>query len=144
VSRLTAIAQYLLRHAFVRFGVIGACGYVVGATVLALATGPLKLDFAAGNGLAIFIAMAFTWQGNRYFTFRAQRARGIAGALQEWLKFMGANAVGALANYLTALALVHYATAPFSNKFVAQAIGVLAGLVFNFTLSKTLVFRGTP
>ena len=143
MTRLSAIAQYFLRHSFIRFGIIGACGYVVGASVLAVATGPLKLGFAAGNALAIFIAMAFTWQGNRYFTFRAQRARGLAGALQEWLKFMGANSVGALVNYLAALALVHYAAAPFSNKFLAQAIGVLAGLIFNFTLSKTLVFRGT-
>jgi putative flippase GtrA len=143
VTRLSAIAQYLLRHSFIRFGIIGACGYVVGATVLALATGPLKLDFAAGNALAIFIAMTFTWQGNRYFTFRDRRAGGFSGILQEGLKFAGANSVGALVNYLAALALVHYAGAPFNNKFVAQAIGVLVGLIFNFTLSKTLVFRGT-
>jgi putative flippase GtrA len=133
----------LSRLSILRFAVVGACGYVVGATVLAVTTGPLKLDFAAGNALSIFIAMAFTWQGNRYFTFPERRARGLAGALQEWLKFMGANAVGALANYLTALLLVHYAAAPFSNKFLAQAIGVLVGLIFNFTLSKTLVFKAT-
>ena len=143
MTGLKSIAHYLLRHSFVRFGFIGACGYVVGASVLAIATGPLELGFPAGNALAIFIAMAFTWQGNRYFTFRAQRARGLAGALQEWLKFMGANSVGALVNYLIGLALVHYAAYPLSNKFVAQAIGVLVGLVFNFTLSKMLVFRGT-
>lgn len=144
MKRLTQFAQYLLRHAFIRFAIIGALGYVVGVAILALTTGPLKLDFAAGNALSIFIAMAFTWQGNRYFTFRAHRARGFKGAMQEWLKFMGANAVGALANYLSALALVHYASPPLNNKFVAQAIGVLIGLMFNFTLSKTLVFRGTP
>jgi putative flippase GtrA len=46
-------------------------------------------------------------------------------------------------NYLTGLALVHYAAYPLNNKFIAQAIGVLVGLVFNFTLSKMLVFRGT-
>lgn len=131
-----------MRHSFVRFGFIGACGYVVGATVLAIGTGPLNLNFAQGNALAIFIAMAFTWQGNRYFTFRAQRALGLPGALQEWLKFMGANSLGALTNYLTALALVHYAAFPLSNKFIAQALGVLVGLIFNFTLSKMLVFRG--
>ena len=142
MTRPASIAQYLLRHSFVRFGIIGAFGYVVGATVLALSTGPLKLTFAAGNALAIFIAMAFTWQGNRHFTFRSRRARGLSGALQEWLKFMGANSLGALANYVTALALVHYAAFPLNNKFVAQAIGVLVGLVFNFTLSKTLVFKG--
>ncbi|HET7086482.1 MAG TPA: GtrA family protein [Rhizomicrobium sp.] len=140
---MTRLIRYLLSHAFVRFAVIGSLGYVVGATVLALTTGPLKLEFAAGNALAIFIAMAFTWQGNRTFTFPDRRAHGFSGILQEWLKFMGANAVGALVNYLTALVLVHYAHAPFSNKFLAQAIGVLVGLVFNFTLSKTLVFKQT-
>ena len=55
---------------------------------------------------------------------------------------MGANSLGALTNYLTALALVHYAAFPLSNKFIAQALGVLVGLIFNFTLSKMLVFRG--
>ena len=141
MSGLKTLTQVLLRHSFIRFGIIGACGYVVGATILALTTGPLKLDFAAGNALAIAIAMSFTWQGNRYFTFADRRARTLSGSLQEGLKFAGANSVGALANYLAALALVHYAGAPFSNKFVAQAIGVLVGLIFNFTLSKTLVFR---
>jgi putative flippase GtrA len=56
---------------------------------------------------------------------------------------MGANGLGAVVNYLIALMLVHYAAAPFGNKFAAQAAGVLAGLVFNFTLSRTLVFRKT-
>ncbi|HEY2010454.1 MAG TPA: GtrA family protein [Rhizomicrobium sp.] len=141
MSGFKAFTRYLLRHSFIRFGIIGACGYVVGASVLALTTGPLKLGFAAGNGLAIAIAMTFTWQGNRYFTFRDRRARSLSGILQEGLKFAGANSIGALANYLAALAVVHYAGYPLSNKFVAQAIGVLVGLIFNFTLSKTLVFR---
>lgn len=141
MTGLKTITQYLLRHSFIRFGIIGALGYVVGATILALTTGPLKLDFAAGNALAIFIAMTFTWQGNRYFTFRDRRAKNLSGILQEGLKFAGANSVGALANYLAALALVHFAPFPFNNKFVAQATGVLVGLIFNFTLSKTLVFR---
>ena len=142
MSGFKSITRYLLRHSFIRFGIIGACGYVVGATVLALTTGPLKLDFAAGNALAIFIAMTFTWQGNRAFTFPDRRARSPSGILQEGLKFAGANSVGALANYLAALALVRYAAFPLNNKFGAQALGVLVGLIFNFTLSKALVFKG--
>ena len=79
MSGLKTIAQVLLRHSFIRFGIIGACGYVVGATVLALTTGPLKLDFAAGNALAIFIAMTFTWQGNRHFTFSDRHTSNFPG-----------------------------------------------------------------
>ena len=139
---MTLVAQ-LARHPFIRFGFIGGLGYFVNAGVLAFNTYVLHMDFAPAIGAAIFVSMCFTWIGNRYLTFAGQRARGPKGMAQEWLKFMGANAVGALANYLTALALVHYAAPPFSNKFVAQAIGVLVGLMFNFTLSKTLVFKST-
>jgi putative flippase GtrA len=62
---------------------------------------------------------------------------------QEWMKFVGANAIGAVVNYSAALALVHFAPAPLNNKFVAQACGVLAGLAFNFTLSSKMVFKKT-
>ena len=129
------------RHPFIRFGVIGGLGYLVNAAVLAFNTYVLHLDFAPAIGLAIFVSMCFTWIGNRYFTFRARRARGLSPMLQEWLKFMGANILGAVVNYCTALALVHFAAGIFANKFVAQACGVLAGLVFNFTLSSKMVFK---
>jgi putative flippase GtrA len=138
-----SLARWLLRHSFVRFAVIGTFGYFVAVAVLTFTTGPLKLEFAAANALTIFISMAFTWLGNRYFTFRDRRAHGLGPALQEWLKFMGANLLGAALNYGTALALVRFAGFPFSEKYLAQAAGVLAGLVFNFTLSRTMVFK-TP
>jgi putative flippase GtrA len=44
-------------------------------------------------------------------------------------------------NYGVALGLVHYGPGLLANKYAAQACGVLAGLVFNFTLSRALVFR---
>jgi putative flippase GtrA len=135
--------RWLMRHSFVRFSLIGGAGYFVAAGVLALATDKLRLEFAAANALSILVAMTFTWLGNRYFTFRERRARGWTPMAQEWLKFMGANLLGAVVNYAVALALVRYAGFPLSEKYVAQACGVLAGLVFNFTLSRTLVFK-TP
>ena len=134
---------YLLRHPFVRFALVGACGYVVDTGVLALDTNLLGLDFEAGRAFSIFAAMCFTWAGNRYLTFPERRARNLAGAAQEWVKFVGANLIGAVVNYTVSVLLVHYAPAPFHEKYVAQACGVLAGLVFNFTLSRTMVFK-TP
>ncbi len=138
---MNSLIAALSRHAFVRFAIIGGLGYFVAAGILAFCSDVLKLDFAAANAFSIFLSMCFTWLGNRYFTFRERRARGFSGMAQEWLKFTGANAVGAVVNYATALLLVHYAPEPFNNKFVAQACGVLAGLIFNFTLSSRMVFR---
>jgi putative flippase GtrA len=134
--------QWLLRHPFIRFAGVGTAGYFVNAAALAFFTGHLGLTVDAALALSIFVAMSFTWLGNRYVTFRERRAHGARAIAEEWLRFVGANLTGAVVNYATALALVHYGPGWLANKFVAQAIGVLAGLVFNFTLSRFLVFRG--
>jgi putative flippase GtrA len=139
---LNAAMRWLLRHSFIRFGLVGAGGYVVDAGVLGLTTGQFGFDPYRGRAIAVAIAMTATWLGNRYLTFAAQRARGSVSAIaQEALKFAGANLIGAAVSYGTYAALVRYAAGPWNNVFAAQAIGVLAGLVFNFTLSRTLVFR---
>jgi putative flippase GtrA len=134
--------RWLLRHPFIRFGMVGAGGYVVDAGVLGLTTGQLGLDPYRGRAIAVAAAMTATWIGNRYLTFAARRARGSVSAIaQEALKFAGANLVGAAVSYGVFAALVRFAASPWNNVFAAQAVGVLAGLVFNFTLSRTLVFR---
>ena len=69
-----------------------------------------------------------------------QRA-GAAAVLREWLRFVGANGLGALVNYGTFAALLHFAPAPLDNPYLATAIGVGVGLIFNFTLSRSFVFR---
>ena len=125
---------------------MGAAGYVVNAAILAFDTDQFwDQDFETGIAFSILISpCASPWAGNRYLTFAASRTpRTVSGAFQsEWLKFMGANlVVGSAVNYGTSVLLVHYAPHPLSYKYVAQACGVLAGLLFNFTLSKKLVFK---
>lgn len=139
-----AAIGWLLRHPLLRFSMVGGAGYVVDAAMLAVATKLWELDPYTGRILSIAVAMIVTWTGNRYFTFANRRARGSLTAIaREGLTFAGANMVGAAVNYSIYALLVAYAPAPWSNVFAAQVIGVLAGLVFNFTLSRTLVFRGS-
>jgi len=95
----------------------------------------------AARLIAWFCAATFTWLGNRYFTFAKQRARGSA-IFQEWLRFLGANSIGGVANVGTFFLLTHFASPPFNGTNLAFVCGVLVGLVFNFTLSKKLVFKG--
>ena len=87
------------------------------------------------------VAMTFTWWGNRTMTFAAHAATGLRGIFHEWLRFVAANGLGAIVNYTTYATLHAFAPAPFDNKYLALAAGVGVGLIFNFTLSKTLVFR---
>ena len=72
----------LARFSILRFAVIGALGMPVDWGVLQLmvhwGTGPYL-----GRMISWFCAATFTWAGNRYFTFRATRARGIAGIANQ-------------------------------------------------------------
>ena len=137
---MNKLVGFLSRLSILRFAVIGALGMPVDWGVLQLmvhwGTGPY-----VGRVVSWFCAASFTWAGNRYFTFRAQRARGVTATAQEWLRFLAANAVGGLVNVGLYSVLVRYAPPPFNDLTVALVCGVLLGLVFNFTLSKKVVFR---
>ena len=142
MSPFSRFVRWLLRHSFARFAAVGTVGYMVDAAVLALDTRWLGMDPYSGRVLSIFVAMTFTWLGNRYLTFAQRRAHGAGAIAREWLKFIGANAVGAVINYGVYAALVHSGPPPLDDKYAAQFLGVLAALIFNFTLSKKLVFKG--
>ena len=132
---------FLASLSILRFAVIGVLGMPVDWGVLQLmvhwGTGPYF-----GRMISWFCAATFTWLGNRYFTFAATRARGFMGTVKEWGRFLAANAVGGLVNVGLYSVLVRFAPPPFNDLTVALVCGVLLGLVFNFTLSKKVVFKG--
>jgi putative flippase GtrA len=141
VSVFTGLTRALARSRFLRFAVIGSCGFVVDEGVLALMHSVAGLDPFSARIFSILTAMTFTWWGNRNLTFREHAAAGMRGIATEWLRFMMANIVGAVVNYATYAALVRFAPAPLNNAYLAAAGGVAVGLIFNFTLSKKFVFR---
>jgi len=132
----------LARLSILRFAVIGALGMPVDAGILWLMTHRFGLDPYSGRVVSWLCAATFTWTGNRYVTFHATRARGLSGTAKEWMRFLAANAVGGLVNVGLYSTLVRFAPPPVNNLYVALVLGVLAGLVFNFTLSKKMVFKG--
>ena len=137
---MSNILGALSRLSFLRFAIIGTLGMPVDWLVLQLmvhwGTGPY-----IGRMISWFCAASFTWTGNRYFTFSGTRARGFLASLREWARFLAANAVGGLVNVGLYSVLVRFAPPPLNDLTVALVLGVVLGLVFNFTLSKKLVFR---
>lgn len=138
---MTLVALFQ-RFAILRFAVIGTLGVPVDAGILWLMTHRAGLDPYSGRVISWLCAVTFTWTGNRYFTFGARRARGPVNMAREWGRFVAANAVGGLVNVGLYSTLVRFAPPPVNNPFAALAIGTLAGLLFNFTLSNKLVFKG--
>ena len=137
---MTFLVQ-LRQSRFLRFAVVGTAGLVVDESVLALMHNLAGLDPFSARAVSILTAMSFTWWGNRNLTFYDHKASGAPAMAREWLRFVAANSVGALVNYGIYAALVRFAPAPANNPYLATATGVAIGLLFNFTLSKRLVFR---
>jgi putative flippase GtrA len=138
------LVERIAASKFLRFGTVGAGGYVVDNAVLYVMTHVFRLDPYTGRIFSYLGAATFTWFGNRYLTFADRRAHGARAVVQEWLTFLLANAVGGAVNFGLYALLVKFAPAPLNNLYIALACGVAAGLVFNFTLSRRLVFRQQP
>ncbi|HEV2563348.1 MAG TPA: GtrA family protein [Rhizomicrobium sp.] len=138
---MTQFVRRIQNSRFLRFALVGSAGFFVDEGVLWLMHSGLGLDPFTGRAISILSAMSFTWWGNRTITFSAHAAVGAGAILQEWSRFVAANAFGAVVNYGTFWSLLNFAPAPFNNAYLATAIGVGVGLIFNFTLSKRFVFR---
>ncbi len=125
----------------IRFGAVGGAGFFVNEAALVVAKMLLHLDDHAAWLFGFAVAVTFTWWGNRTFTFHEHKSIGHTGMLGEWARFVATNSLGAVANFAVYAALVGYAPWPLNVPYIALFVGVLVGLIFNFTLSKKLVFR---
>ncbi len=119
------------------FSLVGMAGFFVDAGIVWVLT-RIGLDPIMAQIYAFTVAVTVTWLLNRKFTF-AHRARH--NWIREWLHYVAANSVGAAVNNGVYVLLV-LTVALFSKEPVlAVAMGSLAGLIFNFTASRYLVFR---
>jgi putative flippase GtrA len=141
VTILSDFAARLLQSRFLRFALVGTAGFVVNTAVFWVGHHLVGLNTYWSWYPAFLVAVTFTWWGNRTLTFHDHAAR--ISLVREWGKFVAASGFGAVANLALFTALIRFAPPPANNWFLALAAGTLFGLVFNFTLSRRYVFRGS-
>ncbi len=124
---------------FLRFVMVGAAGFFVDAGALMVATTALGLGLYSGRVFSYLCAATFTWILNRRFTF----AKTDEVAVIQWLRFLGANALGGAVNYGVYAVLVTFSAVAAATPVLGVAAGSAAGLIFNFMVSKYWVFRRT-
>lgn len=131
---------------FARFSTVGAAGLLVDMAALYVAMELIGLSYVAGRGVSYLAAATFTWACNRAITFASKGSGGQAG---QWARFLAVNSAGGAVNFAVYLSVV----AAFGSSgalpsrvdallpYLGVALGSLSGLLFNFTLSRLLVFR---
>jgi putative flippase GtrA len=121
----------------VYFSLAGVAGFLVDAGIVWLFT-MAGVDPFTAQIVAFTLAVTVTWLLNRRFTFAHHAS---PNWVREWMHYVAANSVGAIVNN-GVYAILVLSVALFSKEPVlAVAVGSLAGLLFNFTASRALVFR---
>jgi len=121
---------------FISFAVVGAVGVMVHLAVLGVLRGSTARGFPAEQTIATVAAMVFNFELNNVVTYADQRLRG-PRLWRGLLLFMAVCGVGAVANIGIANALYTSHTA----WSLAGAMGAVIGVVWNYAVSATLVWR---
>jgi len=117
----------------VKFGVVGASGYLVNLAVYALLLREAGLHYVAAATGSFLVAASWNYSWNRSWTFRAQRGSfGIQG-----MRFFIVSATVYGANIGLLAALVSSGV----GKIVAQAIAIILVTPLNFLGNKLWSFR---
>jgi putative flippase GtrA len=128
--------RLMLAAQFVRFGIVGAIGFLIDtATVYGLRS---SIGLYGAGAAGYVTAASSNWALNRIWTFRG---RGSGPAHRQWALFMLANLGGFVLNRGTYAILVTFVPVAAEQPVIAILAGVIAGLFLNFTLSRRLVFR---
>ncbi len=120
---------------FLSFALVGAFGVLVNLIVLQIAR-KAGLDFALSQTIGTIIAMIANFQLNNQLTYRTQRLKG-KRAWRGLLLFLVVCGLGAIANVGIARALY----AQDGSGLFAGAAGAVIGVVWNYAVSATLVWR---
>jgi dolichol-phosphate mannosyltransferase len=121
---------------FLSFAAVGAMGVMVHLIVLTWLRETTSLGFVAEQTIATLVAMTFNFELNNVITYADQRLKG-PRLWRGLMLFMVVCGVGAVANIGIASSLYDQHTA----WSVAGAMGAVIGVVWNYAVSATLVWR---
>ncbi len=122
------------------FGMAGVFGFIVDTAVLYLLKDTMGPFYAR---LVSFMAAVFaTWSINRMFAFRERRSA--LSKRREFAFYLALMLAGGAVNYGVYSWLVVSYQLVQQYLVIGVAMGSVAGLVVNFTISRYVLYRFTP
>src|SRR5579864_524778 len=118
----------------VRFGAVGATGYVVNLVAFAVCVHAVGIDYRISAVIAWVISVLNNFWWNRHWTFGAREAHPV----HQGARFF---AVSLLAFGFTYLVLIGLVSGAGVTKVPAQAIAIAAGTPLNFVGQKLWSFK---
>lgn len=140
--RLSIKIKDLSRHemviSFIKFGAVGASGFIVDLTVFTLLHNVIGAGSSVARIIAYWVAATSNWFFNRTFTF-AEADK--ADRTLQWGKYLAMCVVSFFPNWGTFYILT--TTTEFFAQYTQLALvaGVAAGMMFNFTGARLVIFK---
>jgi putative flippase GtrA len=122
-------------YQLVRFGIVGASGYVVNLAVFTFLVAGVDVHYRAAATAAFLVAVANNFYWNRHWTFRARD--GHAGF--QAARFLTVSVIAFCFNLLVLELLVAVAGVP---EVPAQALAIIAATPLSFVGNKLWSFAG--
>lgn len=128
----------LFKSKFFRFAMTGALGTITNLLIFFFICDVFKLPSNFGAIIAFVFAVTQNYFINHYWSFyEYNKIKKVS--LKDYVKFVSVSLIGLGIN-LIILNLVLYFY-KLSVKVIAQSIGILCGLIFNYFCSKIFVFQ---
>ncbi|MGO9960816.1 MAG: GtrA family protein [Solirubrobacteraceae bacterium] len=119
----------------IRFGAVGASGYVVNLAVFALCLHAVGIDYKVAAVISFVVSVLNNFLWNRRWTFRTNRG---AHPMHQGVKFFAVSLVAFGFSYVVLISLVDGAG---FEKVFAQAISITCALPLSFIGQKLWSFR---
>ncbi|HEY1351921.1 MAG TPA: GtrA family protein [Ktedonobacteraceae bacterium] len=139
---MVLLFKRLFKLHIIRYGLVGGLGIPINDAALFLFAQLLLLPLPLAEACAFLLSNLINFTLNQFFTYREQVA-GIHGWewLRRYLRGQLTSLSASLLAYLVALGLVYFLQV---DKYLANPVGIVVAFLYNFFLSRQLVFRSPP
>ena len=139
IKHLKRLADFKYREfsRFVQFCLVGLTGMFVDLTMIGMLL-RLQIKFWLARAIAIWVAMTWNFFLNRRLTFSYSRDGDV---FQQYWRFVASCAFGATISWSISVGLVEVIPILETQVYIAAILGIVAGTVFNFLLSRYWVFK---
>ena len=121
-----------------RFGVVGSLGFAVNLTVFSLCTLLLRFGPNSAALAAFAVAVSCNYSLNRVWSFVRPGLERVP-YLNGWVRYVAINVFGLGVNVAVLNVVLLWVGS--GHMIEGQALGVACGMLFNFFLSRALIFE---
>ena len=129
----------LVPTGFPQFLVVGAVGFVIDATILAVLVHSYGWGDYSARLVSFAVAVSATWLLNRRYVFAVGKT---ANKRSEYTRYLMVQGTGMLINFLVYSLCIASSETMDRWPVLALAVGSIVALFFNFAGSRVLVFTG--